>query len=87
MLPLLAVRQNYSYPLAESRPFWKFFALPLTMISVVVRAYELEVEVSSSESFPDHVDDLCNRAAKLFKESVEIMRVSEIPLGGADEID
>jgi len=30
---------------------------------------------------------LCNRAAKLFKESVEIMRVSEIPLGGADETE
>jgi hypothetical protein len=50
------------------------------MISVVVRAYELEVEIQSSESFPDHLDDICNRATKPFAEAIETMKVSNILL-------
>jgi len=56
------------------------------MISVVVRVYDLEVEIQSSENFPDHLDDICNRVTKLFIEAVDTMKKSEIALGGADEL-
>jgi len=56
------------------------------MISVVVRVYDLEVEIQSSENFPDHLDDICNRVTKLFTEAVDTMKKSEIALGGADEL-
>jgi len=57
------------------------------MISVVVRVYDLEVEIQSSESFPDHLDDICNRATKLFAEAIETMKESEIALTGEDLLD
>jgi len=57
------------------------------MISVVVRVYDLEVEIQSSENFPDHLDDICNRATKLFAEAIETMKASEIALTGEDLLD
>ena len=64
-----------------------FLGYSLSMISVVVRVYDLEVEIQSSENFPDHLDDICNRATKLFAEAVEAMKLSNISLTGEDLID
>ncbi len=64
-----------------------FLGYSLGMISVVVRVYDLEVEIQSSENFPDHLDDICNRATKLFAEAVEAMKLSNISLTGEDLID
>ena len=64
-----------------------FLGYSLGMISVVVRVYDLEVEIQSSENFPDHLDDICNRATKLFVEAVEAMKLSNISLTGEDLID
>ena len=64
-----------------------FLGYSLGMISVVVRVYDLEVEIQSSENFPDHLDDICNRATKLFAEAVEVMKLSNISLTGEDLID
>ena len=64
-----------------------FLGYSLCMISVVVRVYDLEVEIQSSENFPDHLDDICNRATKLFAEAVEAMKLSNISLTGEDLID
>ena len=57
------------------------------MISVMVRVYDLEVEIQSSENFPDHLDDICNRATKLFAEAIETMKTSQISLSGEDLLD
>ena len=64
-----------------------FLGYSLGMISVMVRVYDLEVEIQSSENFPDHLDDICNRATKLFAEAVETMKLSNIALTGEDLID
>ena len=53
----------------------------------MVRVYELEVEIQSSENFPDHLDDICNRATKLFAEAIETMKASQISLSGEDLIE
>jgi hypothetical protein len=64
-----------------------FYRYSWGMISVMVRVYDLEVEIQSSENFPDHLDDICNRATKLFAEAVETMKLSNISLSGEDLID
>ena len=64
-----------------------FLGYSLGMISVVVRVYDLEVEIQSSENFPDHLDDICNRATKLFAEAIETMKASQISLSGEDLIE
>jgi hypothetical protein len=64
-----------------------FLGYSLGMISVMVRVYELEVEIQSSENFPDHLDDICNRATKLFAEAIETMKASQISLSGEDLIE
>ena len=64
-----------------------FLRYSLEMISVMVRVYDLEVEIQSSENFPDHLDDICNRATKLFAEAIETMKASQISLSGEDLLD
>jgi hypothetical protein len=64
-----------------------FLRYSLGMISVMVRVYDLEVEIQSSENFPDHLDDICNRATKLFAEAIETMKASQISLSGEDLLD
>ena len=64
-----------------------FLRYSFPMISVMVRVYELEVEIQSSENFPDHLDDICNRATKLFAEAIDTMKASEIALTGEDLLD
>lgn len=56
------------------------------MISVTIRAYDLMVIVESSESHPDHLTDLCNRATSAFMFAVTTMKTNEIPIMNADEI-
>ena len=64
-----------------------FLGYSLGMISVMVRVYDLEVEIQSSENFPDHLDDICNRATKLFAEAIDTMKASQIALTGEDLLD
>ena len=64
-----------------------FLGYSLGMISVMVRVYDLEVEIQSSENFPDHLDDICNRATKLFAEAIDTMKASQISLSGEDLLD
>lgn len=49
-------------------------------ISVRIQAFELEVEIQSTESHPDHLDDICNRAVTAFKKSVETMKLTGVSL-------
>lgn len=50
------------------------------MVSIRIKAWALEVEVTSSENFPDHLDDMVNRALNAFKESAKVMQETRIPL-------
>ena len=50
------------------------------MVSIRIRAWALEVEVTSSESFPDQLDDMVNRALTAFKNSARVMQETRIPL-------
>jgi hypothetical protein len=54
------------------------------MISVRIRAYELEVEVQHSESHPDALTDVANRAITAFQMAVSTLQASEIALFNAD---
>jgi capsular polysaccharide biosynthesis protein len=56
------------------------------MLIVRIGAYELIVEIQSDANYPDHLQDIANRAAEVFKESVETMQRAQIPLVGADEL-
>lgn len=38
----------------------------------------LIINISTELSYPDAMDDLCNRAISMFKECVEIMKVNDI---------
>lgn len=50
------------------------------MVSIRIRAWALEVEVTSTDSFPDHLDDMVNRALMAFKNSARVMQDTKIPL-------
>ena len=50
------------------------------MISVRIRAWALEVEITSTDSFPDHLDDLVNRALVAFRNSTTILQETKIPM-------
>ena len=50
------------------------------MISVMIRYEELEVEIQSSEHYPDGVDDYCNRVSKLFQEALTTLKVAGFTL-------
>ena len=54
------------------------------MISVRIRAWALEVEITSTDSFPDHLDDMTNRAVKALKDSTKILKETDIPLFDPD---
>lgn len=56
------------------------------MISIRIRAYELEVEVQHSESHPDALTDATNRAITAFNSAVKTLQVSEIALYDADRL-
>jgi hypothetical protein len=56
------------------------------MISVRIRAYELEVEVQHSESHPDALTDATNRAMSAFNNAVLTLQTSEIALYDADKL-
>lgn len=50
------------------------------MLSVSIRAFEVEVEIQSSEHFPDHLNDICNRAVQVFQKAIDSMLKSGIAL-------
>ena len=50
------------------------------MISVMIRYEDLEVEIQSSEHYPDGVDDYCNRVGKLFEEALTTLKVAGFTL-------
>ena len=50
------------------------------MISIKIQAYELTVELQSSETYPDAVSDLCNRASATFVMAVTTMKSNDIDL-------
>lgn len=50
------------------------------MISVMIRYEELEVEIQSSEHYPDGVDDYCNRVGKLFQEALTTLKIAGFTL-------
>jgi len=56
------------------------------MLIVRIAAYELIVEIQSDASYPDHLQDIANRATGAFREAVEAMQEAHIPIGGADEL-
>lgn len=50
------------------------------MISIKIQAYELTVELQSSETYPDAVSDLCNRASTTFVMAVTALKSNDIDL-------
>ena len=56
------------------------------MLIVRIAAYELIVEIQSDASYPDHLQDIANRATSAFRDAVESMQQAHIPIGGADEL-
>lgn len=50
------------------------------MISIKIQAYELTVELQSSETYPDAVSDLCNRASTTFVMAVTALKSNNIDL-------
>jgi len=46
----------------------------------MIRYEELEVEIQSSEHYPDGVDDYCNRVGKLFQEALTTLKVAGFTL-------
>lgn len=52
----------------------------VNMISIKIQAYELLVELQSSESYPDAVSDLVNRASTTFVLAVTTLKSNDIDL-------
>ena len=50
------------------------------MISVMIRYEELEVEIQSSEHYPDQTDDYCTRVGKLFQEALTTLKTAGVTL-------
>ena len=50
------------------------------MISVMIRYEELEVEIQSSEHYPDQTDDYCTRVGKLFQEALTTLKTAGFTL-------
>jgi hypothetical protein len=48
------------------------------MIAIRIAAYAISVECESSESFPDALHDLTNRALEAFGKSLDLMKSHEI---------
>ena len=50
------------------------------MISVRIRVWALEVEIQSTESHPDHLTDLVNRASRTFAEALASLEAEDLPI-------
>jgi len=50
------------------------------MLSIKIRAYELEVELQTSETYPDALTDLVNRASQAFVLGVTALKNNNIDL-------
>ena len=50
------------------------------MISIRIRAWALEVEVQSSETHPDALDDAMGRATDAFANAVATLETNRVPL-------
>jgi hypothetical protein len=48
------------------------------MIAIRIAAYAMSVELESSDTFPDALHDLTNRALEAFGKSLELMKSNEI---------
>ena len=55
------------------------------MVSVRIQAYELEVEISSTETHPDHLNDLCNRAIIAFDRALASMLAAGVAVAEIEE--
>ena len=55
------------------------------MVSVRIQAYELEVEISSTETHPDHLNDLCNRAIIAFDRALASMLAAGVAIVEIEE--
>lgn len=49
-------------------------------VSIRIRAWALEVEMATTENYPDALDDLSNRCVAAFKNSCAVMQSTSIPL-------
>ena len=49
-------------------------------VNIRIKAWALEVEMATTDSYPDAVDDLVNRCVVAFKESCAVMQTTNIPL-------
>jgi hypothetical protein len=56
----------------------------MKMIAIRIQAYALTVEIECSESYPDALTDVANRASTAFATALELMRISEIPIYNPD---
>ena len=56
------------------------------MILVGIRLGELEVEIQSDQSNPDHLDDITNRAIVAFTNAVAVATESQLSIYG-DELE
>jgi hypothetical protein len=54
------------------------------MIAIRIAAYAVSVELESTDSFPDALDDLTNRAVVAFGKALELMKTIEIPIFDPD---
>jgi hypothetical protein len=50
------------------------------MIGIRIQAYHVSVELESTESFPDALTDLTNRAVEAFASALATMKLTEIPI-------
>jgi len=56
------------------------------MFNIRIQAYELCVEIQSSEAYPDALNDICNRAVSAFTSAVATLDAIDIPIAGADQL-
>lgn len=61
-----------------------FLVYPESMIGIRIQAYALIVELESTESHPDALTDLTNRATAAFATVVESMKLTGIPVYNPD---
>jgi hypothetical protein len=54
------------------------------MIAIRIQAYHVIVEAESSESHPDAMTDLTNRAVEAFASALATMKLTEIPIFDAE---
>lgn len=53
-------------------------------LMVIIQAYDLIVRIDSSDSYPDALNDISNRAQKIFNDSVDKLASHKIPISGGD---